>query len=56
MEAYSQEGGMTFTHDGVPLVLSGAMNNYMQSKVGESWVAAEFAKRLGDRNILSLVR
>lgn len=46
---------MIFAEDGVPKVLSKPMLNYIQSKVGASWIAAEFAKRLADDNILSVV-
>lgn len=49
------DGGMIFAEDGVPKVLSKPMLNYIQSKVGASWIAAEFAKRLADDNILSVV-
>ena len=49
------DGGMIFTKDGVPKVLPKPMLNYIQSKVGESWIAAEFAKRLADNKILSVV-
>jgi hypothetical protein len=48
--------GMSFMQDGTPKVLQKPMQNYIQSKVGESWIAAEFAKRLGDKRILSVVR
>lgn len=48
---------MTFTPNGSPEVLpTKGLKNYMHSKVGESWIAAEFAKRLGDKKILSVVR
>lgn len=53
-----QPGGMSFEKDGTPKVLTQTvrgMENYMQSKVGTSWLAAEFAKRLGGKGILSVV-
>jgi retinol dehydrogenase-12 len=46
--------GMSFEKDGTPKVLTG-MDNYMQSKVGGCWLAAEFAKQVGDKGILSVV-
>lgn len=47
---------MVFTRDGAPEVQpTTGMKNYMQSKVGESWIAAEFAKRLGGKKVLSVV-
>jgi len=56
MNTHSFEGGMAFTEDGTPEIQPKPMINYMQSKVGESWLAAVFAKRLGDKKILSVVR
>lgn len=49
------DGGMIFAEDGIPKVLSKPMLNYIQSKVGASWIAAEFAKRLAEDKILSVV-
>lgn len=48
-------GAMTFQADGVPVIRPKAMDNYMQSKVGSAWLAAEFAERLGKHGILSVV-
>lgn len=48
-------GGVSFDEMGVPKVLSNAMENYMQSKVGGAWLASEFAARLGEDGILSVV-
>jgi len=45
---------MAFDAQGVPVVQAKAMENYMQSKAGGTWLAAEFAKRLGDQGILSV--
>jgi hypothetical protein len=49
------KGGMSFAADGTPNVVTRAMDNYLQSKVGESWLASEFSKRLGSKGILSVV-
>lgn len=46
---------MSFAADGTPNVLPKPLENYMQSKVGGSWLAAESAKRLGSKGILSVV-
>lgn len=48
-------GGMSFDSQGTPKVLPKAMDNYMQSKAGGAWLAAEFAKRLRSKGILSVV-
>lgn len=53
--ASASSDGMTFARDGTPNVLPRARANYMQSKVGESWLAAEFSKRLGNKKVLSVV-
>lgn len=47
-------GGIGFDASGTPVVLKG-MDNYMQSKVGDAWLAAKFAQRLGKNGILSVV-
>jgi hypothetical protein len=47
--------GISFDANGTPKVLKNAMDNYGQSKVGGAWLAAEFAKRLGSKGILSVV-
>jgi hypothetical protein len=46
---------MSFDGQGIPKILPKPMENYMQSKVGGTWLAAEFAKRLGSQGILSVV-
>ena len=55
MQLGSPAGGMSFDSQGTPKVLPKPMENYMQSKVGGTWLAAEFAKRLGSRGIFSVV-
>lgn len=48
--------GMKFESDGTPVVLNKKfMDNYMQSKVGDAWLAALFAERLGKHGIMSVV-
>lgn len=51
----STPGGMSFEADGTPVVLKKFMANYVQSKVGDHWLAEKFAKRLGGYGILSVV-
>lgn len=53
---------MEFDSNGTPKVLPGDNymksqpgDNYMQTKVGGTWLAAEFANRLGSKGILSVV-
>lgn len=49
-------GGMQFEDkSGSPKVLKNAMQNYMQSKVGNVFLASEAAKRLGGDGIISMV-
>ncbi|TVY82133.1 putative oxidoreductase [Lachnellula suecica] len=48
------KGGMQFESDGTPKILTGFMNNYMQSKVGVSWITGLFAERLGAKGVLSI--
>jgi retinol dehydrogenase-12 len=48
-------GGISFQADGTPVLLTKGMDNYMQSKVGDAWLADKFAKRLGEHGILSVV-
>ena len=40
---------------GSPVVLDNAMENYMQSKVGNVFLASETSKQLGQEGIISLV-
>jgi len=54
MQLGTPKGGMAFDGTGSPTILKKAMDNYMQSKVGGAWLAAEFAKRLGIHRILSV--
>jgi retinol dehydrogenase-12 len=55
MQLGTPSGGMSFDTNGAPKVLDKAMDNYIQSKIGGSWLAAEFSKRLGSKGILSVV-
>ena len=48
------KSGISFDEVGNPTVLKG-MNNYMVSKLGDVFLAAEFGKRLGNDGILSVV-
>lgn len=52
------QGGIRFeekSKGGKPQVLKNAMQNYMQSKVGNVFLASETAKRLGNKGVISLV-
>ena len=50
-------GGIQFDEkSGGPKVLANAMNNYMQSKVGNLFLASEAAKRVGTDGVISVVR
>jgi hypothetical protein len=55
LEGMLPPGGISFQADGTPVVLTKGMDNYMQSKVGDAWLADKFAKRLGEHGILSVV-
>ena len=55
MQLGPPDGGMSFDGHGNPKTLPKARDNYMQSKVGGTWLAAEFAKRLESKDILSVV-
>ncbi|KAL9120713.1 MAG: hypothetical protein Q9187_002733 [Circinaria calcarea] len=48
------KGGVQFDENGNPKQFK-AMENYMQSKSGDVFLASEFAKRLGNDGILSVV-
>lgn len=48
------QGGVQFDAKGNPKQFK-AMENYMQSKSGDVYLASEFAKRLGNDGILSVV-
>lgn len=49
-------GGIVFNEaTGAPNVLKNAMENYMQTKVGNVFLAHESARALGDDGIISLV-
>ena len=55
MQLATPQGGMSFDDKGVPMVRPKAMDNYMQSKAGGTWLTADFAKRLGKQGIMSVV-
>lgn len=62
MQLFAPDIAMSFDGDGNPNVLPGDNymqskpgDNYMQTKVGGTWLAAEFANRLGRKGILSVV-
>jgi retinol dehydrogenase-12 len=55
MQLGSPAGGMSFDEKGAPKVLDDSMANYMQSKVGGSYLADYFANGLDKDGILSLV-
>lgn len=56
LQAGTPPGGMQFESDGTPVVLNKKfMDNYMQSKVGDAWLAADFAEKLGKHGIMSVV-
>ena len=49
-------GGIQFSKEsGSPKVLKNRMQNYMQSKVGNVFLASEAAKRVGKDGIISVV-
>lgn len=48
-------GGIQFEKGGTPKVLKNPMQNYMQSKVGNVFLASEAAKHLGEKGVISLV-
>ena len=48
-------GGISFDSHGSPKIMPDDWDNYMQSKVGGTWLADGFAKRLGSKDILSVV-
>lgn len=48
-------GGISFDSHGVPKIMPESWDNYMQSKAGGTWLADGFAKRLGSKDILSVV-
>lgn len=50
-----QDGIQFDDKSGSPLVLKNTMENYMQSKVGNVFLASEIGKRLGNSGVISLV-
>jgi retinol dehydrogenase-12 len=55
MQLGTPKGGMAFDKNGSPKILEKPMDNYMQSKVGATWLGAKFANRLDSHGILSVV-
>lgn len=62
MQFFSPATAMEFDNNGNPKILPGDNymksqpgDNYMQTKVGGTWLAAEFANRLGSKGVLSVV-
>ena len=62
MQLYASSPVMSFDNQGNPAILPGDNYmksqpgaNYMQTKVGGTWLAAEFAARLQNKGILSVV-
>ena len=48
------KGGIVWDdHTGAPSIHSEMMANYMQSKAGITFLAHEYAKKLGDKGIVS---
>lgn len=57
ISSFTANGGIIFDEEtGAPKVLSDPMQNYMESKVGNVFIAKEMANRYGGEGILSLVR
>ncbi|RAO69316.1 uncharacterized protein BHQ10_005328 [Talaromyces amestolkiae] len=61
MQFFSPATAMEFDNNGNPKILPGDNymksqpgDNYMQTKVGGTWLAAEFANRLGSKGVLSV--
>lgn len=49
------DGGIQFDKNGNPKVLKNAMQNYMQSKVGNVFLASEAAKHYRKDGVISMV-
>ena len=49
------KGGVVFDEKGSPKVLKKPMENYMQSKAGAVYLAAEMARRVGGEGVLNVV-
>ncbi|KAJ5619790.1 hypothetical protein N7510_003774 [Penicillium lagena] len=54
MQHGTPPGAMSFDSNGTPKILPKGFDNYMHSKVGGTWLAAEFAKRFEGKGVLSL--
>ncbi len=55
LQAGTPPGGMQFDANGTPVYLKKFMQNYMQSKAGDAWLAIHFAERLGKYGVMSVV-
>lgn len=55
LTSFVPNGGIQFDTSGSPKVLKSAMPNYMQTKVGNVFLASETAKRLRKDGIISMV-
>lgn len=54
-ELFAPKGGVAFDKDGEPITSSNQKINYGQSKAGDIFIASEFARRFGERGIISVV-
>ncbi|PYI24129.1 NAD(P)-binding protein [Aspergillus violaceofuscus CBS 115571] len=55
LSAFVAHGGIVFDEEsGAPTVLKNVMENYMQSKVGNVFLASEMARRVGGDGVMSL--
>jgi retinol dehydrogenase-12 len=54
-EVYAPRGGIVMAEDGTPVVPQDQKSNYGQSKVGNVFIASEFARRYGGDGIVSVV-
>ncbi|KAJ9133447.1 NAD(P)-binding protein [Pleurostoma richardsiae] len=54
--AYSTpKGGIIWDEkEGAPKLLPGGMDNYMESKVGDVWLARKWAEKLGDKGVINV--
>lgn len=55
MQHGTPAGAMSFDGSGTPKILPKGFDNYMHSKVGGTWLAAEFANRFEGKGVLSVV-
>ncbi|KUJ06683.1 putative short-chain dehydrogenase [Mollisia scopiformis] len=54
VQGWAPVEAMRYEKDGTPVVLKGTMENYMQSKVGDVWLATDVANRLGKHGVMSV--